>query len=519
VKHIIFACALSVVASAANAQEVVLTSNDGSISLRGQLLDFTDQKYTVDTLAGTMTLSSNDVECTGEACPVIQPPVSQLSIEGADTLASSLLASLMPAYAQSLDGQLSAGDDQDIATFTLADTEGEVVANGSLTDSSSTQSLSSLLQGQATIALTSRQILPEEASEFENNGLTIQSSENEQVIGLDAIALVTSPENPIDAISIRDAALVFTGAYSNWSELGGIDAPINLYGPPAGSELVDLFNAGVIKSQVNDLFQLSENIATNDNVATSVSNDPNGIGYTHFSKSSPAKTLAIREVCGITTPVNGFTIKSEQYPLTQRFFAYSTNQPEDTQIDGLLRFLQSDTGQAIADSHGLIDQRQISTSVFNQGMRFANAITASDTESSGELLKTMVAQIINSERLSATFRFETGSNQMDQRAKADVIRLAEKLSAQSSVGTKVHLLGFTDAVGDFELNQEVSLRRANQVRDALLEIDATLADQVSILPTGFGEVAPIACNETALGRSINRRVEVWLGNANEPPAQ
>ena len=199
--------------------------------------------------------------------------------------------------------------------------------------------------------------------------------------------------------------------------------------------------------------------------------------------------------------------------MTHRLYAYSKNESGKTFVNDLLDFLQSDAGQTIASSHDLIDQRGISNTVSNQGTRFANAITASDTEESRVLLRQMVTQIVNSDRLSTTIRFETGSNQMDQRAKTDIIRLAEKLVSQDNLDTVVHLQGFTDSVGDFELNQEVSQRRADQVRDALIAIDETLADRVNIQSFGFGEIAPIACNETALGRSINRRVEVWMGNA------
>jgi len=466
-----------------------------------------------------MTIDSAVVKCAGEACPFIEPEFSEFNIEGADTLASSLMADLVPAYAQSVDGQVSEIDVSGSATFTVANTEGEELAKISLADSSSSAGLNNLLLGQTAIALTSRQISSEEAFEFENKGLAIRSSDHEQVIGLDAIAIVTAQDNPIDAISIRDAALVFSGAYSNWSELGGTDAPINLYGPQTDSELAENFVARVIGSQGSNFSGVSENIVTTDNVADRVSSDPNGIGYTHFTDSLPAKSLAIREVCGLATPVNNFTIKAEEYPLTQRLYAYSTIQPGNSPVDNLLRFIQTNDGQVIAGSHGLIDQRGIRNAIDNQGARFVNAINLTDTGPSGELLKYMATQILDNDRLSTTFRFKMGSNQMDQRAKADIMRLAEELRTTVSPGSVVRLLGFTDSVGDFELNQELSRRRADLVRDALIEFDATLSDEVSIQTSGFGEIAPIACNETAIGRSINRRVEVWIGNTGTLPVQ
>jgi len=519
VKRILLICALALSSATANAQEVVLTSIDGSVSLRGQLIEFADQKYTLDTLAGTMKIDSAVVNCAGDACPFIEPTFSEFNVEGAGTLASNLMADLIPAYAQSIDGQVSEIDVTGSATYTVNNTEGEELAKISLVDSSSSAGLNNLLLGQTAIALTTRQISPEEAFEFENKGRAIRSSDHEQVIGLDAIAIITATDNPVDNISLRDAALVFSGAYSNWSELGGPDAPINLYGPQANSEFTENFLARLTESQASNFSGLSTTIVATDNVADSVSGDPNGIGYTHFSDSLKAKTLAIREVCGLVTPVNNFTVKAEEYPLTQRLYAYSAMQPGNSPVDNLLGFIQSDEGQAITDSHGLVDQRGMRNAIDNQGARFVNAINLTDTEPSTELLKYMATQILDSDRLSTTFRFKMGSDQMDQRAKADIKRLAGELRKTVNSGSVVRLLGFTDSVGDFELNQELSRRRADLVRDALIEIDATLSDEVSIQASGFGEIAPIACNETALGRSINRRVEVWIGNAGNLPAQ
>lgn len=520
VKQLVFTCALTLSAAAANAQEnVVLTAIDGSISVQGKLIEFVDQKYTIDTLAGTLTIDSSVVICSGEACPSIRPQLSEFSVEGTGTLASGLVADLLPIYAQSLDGQVSGVNSEDAAAFTVADAQGQTLATISLVDSSSSAGLNSLIQGQAAIALTSRQISADELSEFEKNGEPFESSKNEHVIGLDAITIVTAQDNPLDTISLRDAALIFSGAYSNWSELGGMDAPINLYGPPADSELTDLFVATVIESQGDDISNLSQDMVTNDDVAAVVADDPNGIGYTHFSKSRSAKTMAIEELCGLTKPANSFSIKSEEYPLTHRIYAYSETQSGESQVDALLGFLQSDVGQTIASSHNLVDQRGIKKAVSNQGLRFANAINVGDTEKSHALLRQLVSQVFYSDRLSTTFRFETGSNQMDQRAKVDIIRLVEKLGSQDNSDTVVHLHGFTDSVGDFELNQELSQRRADQVRDALVEVDAKLLDRIKIQSSGYGEIAPIACNETALGRSINRRVEVWMGSADTSSTQ
>jgi OOP family OmpA-OmpF porin len=74
-------------------------------------------------------------------------------------------------------------------------------------------------------------------------------------------------------------------------------------------------------------------------------------------------------------------------------------------------------------------------------------------------------------------------------------------------GRNVRVEGHTDSVGTDEYNQQLSERRANAVRDYLVEkgVDAS-----RLTSAGFGESNPIASNDTADGRALNRRVELNL---------
>jgi len=523
-KTIILPCMLALSATTALAQDIELYTSDGTLSLRGQLIEFVDQQYTIDTSIGKLTFDSDNVLCKGDACPVIKPPVSEFTVVGIGIQPSKLLPELLPSYAQSLSAQVN---QEANGTYVFTNAEDEAIAKISLSDAPSSDSAPDLPQGQNAVALTSRPLLPEEALKWkmdpapesqveQSTGLLSGSS---QVIGLNAITIITAKENPINTISMNDIIKVFSGEYTNWSELGGPDAALKLYGPQSDSELTSAFAAQVLGIADDENSQLSQDIEIVENVAQRVAADANAIGYTYFSNAQQAKALAMQGVCGLVTPPNSFTIKAEEYPLTQRFYAYRVGQTDVEHVDTLMRFMQSHEGQDIVGAYGLVNQHYTSNSISNQGIRLANAITSRSTNVESELLKEMVTQIIDSKRLSTTLRFATGSNQMDQRAQSDIVRLAEQLQSAENEDNNVHLLGFTDSVGDFDLNQEVSLRRANQVRDALLDVDSTLAERVSILPAGFGEIAPIACNETAQGRSINRRVEVWVSKGATPPNQ
>jgi OOP family OmpA-OmpF porin len=67
------------------------------------------------------------------------------------------------------------------------------------------------------------------------------------------------------------------------------------------------------------------------------------------------------------------------------------------------------------------------------------------------------------------------------------------------------IIGYTDSTGEVEYNLDLSLRRAQAVRDYLVETGVS-PDKLRVI--GRGEADPIAPNTTAEGRAQNRRVEI-----------
>jgi outer membrane protein OmpA-like peptidoglycan-associated protein len=74
-------------------------------------------------------------------------------------------------------------------------------------------------------------------------------------------------------------------------------------------------------------------------------------------------------------------------------------------------------------------------------------------------------------------------------------------------GMQIRVEGHSDAQGDDEYNRKLSERRADSVRTFLLENGASRGQ---VEAEGVGERRPIASNETAEGRSKNRRVEFHI---------
>src|ERR1022692_1253355 len=80
-------------------------------------------------------------------------------------------------------------------------------------------------------------------------------------------------------------------------------------------------------------------------------------------------------------------------------------------------------------------------------------------------------------------------------------------SLVSSPGLRLDVEGHTDSVGGDDYNQQLSEQRGESVR-AYLTNQGMAAG--SVTAKGFGKTQPVASNETAEGRQLNRRVELVI---------
>ncbi len=106
-------------------------------------------------------------------------------------------------------------------------------------------------------------------------------------------------------------------------------------------------------------------------------------------------------------------------------------------------------------------------------------------------------------RVELDVKFDFDRAVVKQDSMGDIQDLADFMKQYGQTSTVVE--GHTDSVGTDAYNQRLSERRANAVRDLLVNqhgLDASRVDAV-----GYGESRPVADNSTEEGRAINRRVE------------
>jgi len=97
------------------------------------------------------------------------------------------------------------------------------------------------------------------------------------------------------------------------------------------------------------------------------------------------------------------------------------------------------------------------------------------------------------------------------RLNPDGMRTARKLAdvLQQNPNRNVVIEGYTDSTGSAPHNQELSERRAGAVRSALQDMGVAAG---RVVARGYGQANPVAANDTAANRQLNRRVEIVLSD-------
>jgi OmpA-OmpF porin, OOP family len=117
------------------------------------------------------------------------------------------------------------------------------------------------------------------------------------------------------------------------------------------------------------------------------------------------------------------------------------------------------------------------------------------------------------QRIDLQVQFDFDRAEVKPEYLADIRRVADFLRANA--GTIAALEGHTDSVGTSEYNQGLSERRVNAVRSVLVNEFGLESSRVTA--TGYGESRPVATNDTAEGRALNRRVVSIISATQQVP--
>lgn len=426
-------------------------------------------------------------------------------------------AELMPAFIEGFAAQngytvaRTPGLSTEVETLDLS-FGADPIATVALERFGSSTSFRGLIADAAEIGMSSRPIKDAEEAQFQELfGAGLRQNGSEHVVALDGLVVVVSPANGKTAIKLSDVSKVFSGEIRDWAELGRAPGPITVHARDSNSGTFDTFKSLVLKPNDVELRPDALRYASNVRLAEAVARDPLAIGFTPLAFADRAKALAIALECGMVIEPQKFTVKSEEYPLSRRLFLYTVGAPATASARDLLAYARSDAAQERIAQVGFVDQAPQLQEAAMYADRMVNAMAAAGA-SSGEraALQTFFSRTGGMRRLSPTFRFRTGGVLLDAKSQNDAERLARWILRPENAEKRVLLIGFADSTGGYAANLELSARRAEAVRRAILIQMRPGFDPARIEAMGLSTVAPIACNDDALGQAANRRVEAWV---------
>jgi phosphate transport system substrate-binding protein len=244
---------------------------------------------------------------------------SKLVIKGSDTLGAKLVPQLAEAYKNAHPG----------VTF-------EIAAEGSTTG------IAAIIDGTADIGMASRSAFPTEISAASAKGKTLKPT----IVAYDGIAIIVNTANAVTKLTKKQIEGIFTGAITDWSAVGGAAGPISIYTRNTSSGTYSDFKGMAMEKK--DYAPSAQKMAGNEQIASEVGKNPNGVGYVGMAYLNAAGVKAVA-VNGVMPSIA--TVQNLTYPISRKTFYYTNGDPTG-EAKSFLDFTLSPEGQKIVAQVG-----------------------------------------------------------------------------------------------------------------------------------------------------------------------
>ena len=470
---------LAFCATAALAQDVTLTSRDGSLAIIGILRAYDGETYRINSDYGPLTIDANAVLCDGPACPDLNAPKAVIRLVGDREAAAALLPPLLAQFATAK-GLTQRVDDRGI---TLLQSGTNTVAEISFVPMTPDAARAAMLDARAELVV----------ARF--------AGTTARVLALDALVPIVAPDNLTLNISTTNLAKALSGEIKTWKDIGGPDRPMVIHGLDADSDV-----AAALAARLGKVATVAVTHPDMTSLALAVAADPWALAVTGQALAGAARVLPLTDSCGFALQATSLAVKAEDYPLTLPVYLLTPPRRLPLMARELLEFLTMPKAQQAISDAGYIARNPERLPLARDGVRLMNAINAAEVTLPD--LQRLSKAMAGADRLSLTFRFQDGSDKLDAVSQENLNDLAVALQAGLYDRDLLTLVGFSDGTGEAAQNQTLAEVRAKAVLASL----SALAPDLTRLPAtdAYGEAMPMACDETAAGRRLNRRVEIWL---------
>lgn len=171
----------------------------------------------------------------------------------------------------------------------------------------------------------------------------------ENIVAIDGIAVCVDPANAVDGLEKQQLIDIYTGKVTNWSEVGGADAPIVVVGREAGSGTRGAFEELL---EIEDACVYANELDSTGAVMAKVAATPGAIGY--VSLDALDDSVIALKLDGVEATAEN--IKADAYFLARPFVMATKGEisEQNEVVQAWFDFVYSAEGQNVAAQVGLI---------------------------------------------------------------------------------------------------------------------------------------------------------------------
>jgi phosphate transport system substrate-binding protein len=226
---------------------------------------------------------------------------------------------------------------------------------------STVSGLDAVSAGTADVAGSARPAMPDRPEE---KGI------NFYPVAWDGVVPIVSADNPVSNITLKQLHDVYLGRLNNWKDLGGPDAPLNLYAIAPPLDGVE-YSARLLLFHYGDQAVAAPRLYVNtEKLEEGIAIDPHGLGLSTFSGVMTNGKVKMLTVEGTRASVA--TIADGSYPLYSALYLASRDDgARHDAVEKFIAFSGSDTGKEILRKDGLVPYGDVPDLIGKQASRTA----------------------------------------------------------------------------------------------------------------------------------------------------
>ncbi len=210
--------------------------------------------------------------------------------------------------------------------------------------------IAGLLEGACDIAASSRAMSEDEMRLARSRRVVLRN----HTIGYYGVAVVVHPDNPVKNLTDAQVRDLFTGAITNWRDVGGEEAPVHVLirDPVSGAYL----GFQELAMERKPYVQSARMFTSYHTMSQTVMEDRHAVGYVGMTLAAHDGVRALT-INGVEPQASN--VAAQLYPYARQLRLYTDHARENAGTKAFVSYVRSKRGQQIMEDLGFVRRTQI----------------------------------------------------------------------------------------------------------------------------------------------------------------